>query len=421
MILDTFRKINDSAIKFYFNKTDFNHDEFLSECLGHLKVYFEITLGDSFVYTVISFTKNQKLSFVGEAKGEVFKGHKFSKTLRDNQKEELFKLLEGYINEANESKIISLTKILLEKQTKKDVVINFKKDTYSEEILNDKIKEIHLFDNNDHDVEEAFNSCFKEKIENFQNEFPSPSSNLDLYLKYFLNYHSLSNQYYQFKEEDLLIHFIKPSIIEFDYNLLLSLATTKQLSEDQLAIVNLYMHRIVSQTATEKVQEALKHATRAAISQVMARNMSHNIGSHVMNHLIEGRQIMEIELSKQINQVNSYVSGCFNLSEEELSVSCQLANFNHYIKCRMDYLSEVTFGVPTMQTTKKIHAEVYRDFDKVRLLLNNISGINNFCYHLCFKYNGKYCCTEDVSVAFPSDLLGVQAFYNILTRSAFVK
>lgn len=165
----------------------------------------------------------------------------------------------------------------------------------------------------------------------------------------------------------------------------------------------------------KEIQKVHTHATRAAISQVMARNMSHNIGSHVMNHLIDGKQI--VDLDAQIKNQNSYQS-CFDYSaivnDNPLNSNNQLAYFNNYIKCRMDYLSEVTFGVPTMQTTRKIQADVFKDFDKVRLLLNNISGINKFIYQLCFKYNDKHCSVDDVAVSFPSDLLGVQAFYNIL-------
>lgn len=412
MVLKTFRKINDSAVKLYFAKTEFDHDEFLYECLGHIKDYFEKILGDDFIYIAISFTNKQRLSFVGEAKKEVvFKGHKFAKKLKKSQKKELFGLLEQYIEEANDLKIISLTKILLDKEIKKDVFINFSEHPYPSTLLNDKISEIKLYSRRGYLEEIEFDRTHSKKIKLFSQEFQS-SLNYESYLKYFHNYYTLGNKYKDFKGKDFLIHFIKPSILEFDYNLLLSLATSRKLSKDELALVNLLMHRIVSQTATEKVQEALRHATRAAISQVMARNMSHNIGSHVMNHLIDGKQI--IELDGQIKNQNSYQGGCFDYSNTvDLNPNNQLAYFNNYIKCRMDYLSEVTFGVPNMQTTKKMHAEVFRDFDKVRLLLNNISGINDFIYQLCFKYK-NYCCVDDVSVAFPSDVLGVQAFYNIL-------
>jgi len=152
----------------------------------------------------------------------------------------------------------------------------------------------------------------------------------------------------------------------------------------------------------------LKHATRAAISQVMARNMSHNIGSHVMNHLIEGKKVEHIAFD------NDSYNSLLQLNENEQKTSSQLAFFNNYIKCRMDYLSEVTFGIPSMQTSKNIYSEVFKEFDKVRILLNNISGIKDFSFRFNFLYNGVNCTIDDVSIAFPSDVLGVQAFYNIL-------
>jgi hypothetical protein len=161
------------------------------------------------------------------------------------------------------------------------------------------------------------------------------------------------------------------------------------------------------------IREINIQSVRAAISQVMARNMSHNIGSHVLNNLTDGTI-----LSKITNYECKSYQPCseFKDLKEESKIIHQLAIYNNYVKCRMDYLSDITFGTPVMHTNKKVYAELYKDFDKVRLLLDNISGLSTkFKFQINFTLNGNAITEkDDFSVALPNDLLGCQAFYNII-------
>lgn len=159
----------------------------------------------------------------------------------------------------------------------------------------------------------------------------------------------------------------------------------------------------------------LSHATKAAISQVMVRNLSHNIGSHVMNKLVNGNKLEEINISKfHINGENNYQSeiSTFSLGSDS-NIFNQIAIFNNYVKCKMDYISDVTFGSPLMQTSKSLKGELFKDLDKVRLLLENISGLSHFPFRLNFT-NQILDNNEDLKVALPNDILGSQAFYNII-------
>jgi hypothetical protein len=154
-----------------------------------------------------------------------------------------------------------------------------------------------------------------------------------------------------------------------------------------------------------------RQATKSAISQVMARNMSHNIGSHVMNRLTDGKKLEDLD----INNFKSY-QPAFDLPSDEQKIIHQMSFFNNYVKCRMDYLSDITFGTPVMHTNKKVCGELFKEFDRVRLLLEFISGLSTFEYEIQFMFNGRLMCrdTDDISIALPNDLLGCQAFYNIL-------
>ena len=173
---------------------------------------------------------------------------------------------------------------------------------------------------------------------------------------------------------------------------------------------------------SEKVETT---AVRASITQVMARNMSHNLGSHVFSHLIKTEVYDELtdrnlkeKLTKYSSCEDDKVFEHQNSKNPESPLkNQQLGYFNQYLKSRMDYLSEVTFGVPTMLTSKMIYNDVFKELDRVRLLLNYISGISDFPYKFDFQHNNTSIMKEDkldFAAAFPSDVLGCQAFYNII-------
>ena len=149
-----------------------------------------------------------------------------------------------------------------------------------------------------------------------------------------------------------------------------------------------------------------KQATKAAIAQVMARNMSHNIGSHVFSNLL-GNDVD--------NKVHDTSNGCYQELFDIDNKTPQLAYFNRYLKSRMDYLSEVSFGVSDLVSTKMIFSDVMKELDSVRVLLNYISGVKNFKYKFeMYKGNDELNGTNDIGAAFPNDILGCQAFYNII-------
>ena len=159
----------------------------------------------------------------------------------------------------------------------------------------------------------------------------------------------------------------------------------------------------------------------------MARNMSHNFGSHVLSNLV-GDGVYEKLDDESVKKLTSFNSeetdevykDLYKASENNKSKNHQLQFFFQYLKSRMDYLSEVTFGVSNLLTTKMMNNEVIKELDQVRILLNYISGVSNFNYRFELivvdeKGVAKKVTTEnDIAVAFPSDVLGCQAFYNII-------
>ena len=216
-----------------------------------------------------------------------------------------------------------------------------------------------------------------------------------------------------------------------------------KLDSDNRILVNKYVQDfLVSYTTLLFSQSLILAATRAAISQVMARNSSHNIGSHVMNRLtgdLSSLALLDFSKKDELNYQSTYEKDLQELHSEIVKeinndtdlesltngqrekvlkhkiLLAQIALFNNYVKCRMDYLADISFGTPLMQTNKYAYEDLFKELDKVRLLLEHISGLDSFKYEIQFKRNGESLTTDnDLLVAIPNDILGTQAFYNIL-------
>lgn len=185
-----------------------------------------------------------------------------------------------------------------------------------------------------------------------------------------------------------------------------------------------------SKESAKNIARIIFQATRAAISQVMARNGSHNIGSHVLNQLT--RDLKNIDFTQ-----NNYQESIFNLADHhEKQKDCfidgkpipkcpelilaQAEYFNAYVKNRMEYLGDLAINTPLMSSSKELFNDLFRDFDKIRFLLDNISGLGSqFKYSFRFIIDGCEITKDnynihDIKLAVPNDVTGCQAFYNIL-------
>lgn len=169
---------------------------------------------------------------------------------------------------------------------------------------------------------------------------------------------------------------------------------------------------MVFERLRESRKDIIEQATRAAISQVMARNTSHNIGAHVMNKLVGDLSQLNFDSFKNYkSEIKLYKDH----SDNNKKILDQISIFNNYVKCRMDYLADISFGTPLMETNKYAYADLFQELDKVRLLLEHISGLDAWTFEIEFLKNGKPLNIDnDLLVAIPNDILGTQAFYNIL-------
>ena len=190
----------------------------------------------------------------------------------------------------------------------------------------------------------------------------------------------------------------------------------KEIKKKLRPIINTFLNKlndfaIVFEKFRQNKKDLEKTATSAAISQVMARNMSHNIGSHVMNVLVN-EKYLEVFNPEDLKSYRTELE----LINEDCKPNRQIAIYNNYVKSRMDYLADITFGTPVMLSNKKAYSDIFCELDKVRLLLENISGRGEkFRYSITFKHNGNELISDnDILLAIPNDVLGCQGIYNII-------
>lgn len=186
-----------------------------------------------------------------------------------------------------------------------------------------------------------------------------------------------------------------------------------------------------------KKTDAIKiHATRAAVSQVMARNMSHNIGSHVLSKMVSTQAAQEMfPFNEQYESSFQYIYKNLKPNDTDDKVFL-LANFISYLRTRMDFLADIATGTPSMETTCFLIKDIMGELDKNRILLNLISGVQEFPYKIKVKdsrncneqnvNNESMFCTgedsKDIPVSIPNGIMGYHALYviieNIIRNSA---
>lgn len=94
-----------------------------------------------------------------------------------------------------------------------------------------------------------------------------------------------------------------------------------------------------------------------------------------------------------------------------------LANFNTYMKDRMDFLADIaTSKLSNLENPVLFYNDVIKTFDDNKLLLNRISGLeNDVKYQLVLKKNNNvFTQNDDFYISMPNDVLGCHAFYIIL-------
>ena len=100
---------------------------------------------------------------------------------------------------------------------------------------------------------------------------------------------------------DFMVHFIRPSFIDFDHNMLMSLETNDLLDKEELAIVDLILFKIVGLMATERVKEveALKTKTMFSLT-------THSLKTHLDTGVIKLKNAFKDKLNSYPQLLNEF-------------------------------------------------------------------------------------------------------------------
>lgn len=230
--------------------------------------------------------------------------------------------------------------------------------------------------------------------------------------------------------------------------LILAYKIGKNISKEDRSAFRVISSRISATVAGEHVkdinQNLRKQSLKSALAAVMARNQSHNIGSHVLSRFSDRNAIYtslkkfedaqfintflkESNLSEdscngnELKELREQFKKNINFFKEEFKVENKvdaianhIAIFNNYSKERQELLAEITSTVPQLQTNKKLKAEVLKNFTDNIILLDRISGIDDFKFTFQLDIQIPDHEEDDITVGIANDVLGQQALYIIL-------
>lgn len=344
--LKLIRKINQLSEHYYSNTSErpHNHTAYLKDCNIQLFDFFMKYFGQSFLFSALSYI-NHTDSHIRIAEGNKA-DEKYKTNYNFNTRDLIgFDSLASEINnslkEIEDVHMVSMTRILLSAKNRYDLFFLDNSGKYDQEIICEggKILALNLSEleqKNSADEFYRFPSN-KKRIDNFGNALTTKTGfwnfALDNMGKYIWHFKKMSMIYKSTNnDKPFIIHFIRPSITEFNYNLLLSLATNRCLTAEELALVDLFIYRIVSQMVVEKLDEAQKlkslnsisfatHAIKTTLQGTLLPQAQITLGKVIGDYKAQQKKYINeikdlIKLTELINVSSKIVAGT---SQEEIS------------------------------------------------------------------------------------------------------
>lgn len=313
------RKINAVGAKHYHHDNAvYEHELYLKECEEILFEYLNSQLGENLLFTTLSL-KDRRKDKVVFANPEI-------KYRYANTTETIFQpIIEGADGILNDIQVneqcLSITLSLLEQSNGYDLVFEGK-EKYKDDIKGDDAK-IHFFDLTKLIPDDDFETFLTisendsginifEKLQSFKNADKRKIGRLLWY------YNRMRTEYLK-AGSDFHVHFIRPAFIDFDHNLLLSLATNKPIDESILSTINLIIYKIVSLMATEREKQS------RIVDMIQT---TYSLGHNLKNRLLDSDRLMR-GLSKDIESVSLDELEKSRLSKWTTGVSVKLKSLSN--------------------------------------------------------------------------------------------
>ncbi len=302
-----------------------NHLEYLGNCNELLINYLKEELKENFVFYGLTWMdKKNNYNFVPS-------GYNEQTSIKDKQYEfgnqtasAVREFLETeYLSAIDNGEIISMTVSTLSETPGPDLIFySGQASEYShpikEESDNAKIQFFNLQDVRLIKGKDGV-ECDKKCIEKLKKGLKlSGEANQVKRLVYY--YKKLEKLFYTTNtEKPFIIHFIRPYFVEFEYNLLLTLSTSRLLKSETLAFIDSILHMIVGLLSTKTIREHESLKNRQSFSlqtHSFKTSLNTNIRS-VKNNLkehIEDNYASDQHLNKWVDELDQGVELLYDLT-----------------------------------------------------------------------------------------------------------
>ncbi|MBN1185154.1 MAG: hypothetical protein JXB49_22905 [Bacteroidales bacterium] len=337
--IDLIRFINEQANKVYGGKdASFNHADYIRDCSDAFANYFQIFLkGDKYLFSTLSAWNRKKEDGVFFANDD--KRYNYNITV-----ETIFKpIIEGpdtstnsLLNDIKNEKSISITKYVLQESYGIDVFFNgdakytspIKCEKDSHKIYFFPLNKINFYSDNEQFESDSINTQEIKKLAHELKMQNDPDYTYQKACRLIWYYKKMQSEHKEGTGKDFMVHFIRPSFIDFDHNMLLSLATNDLLDKEELAIVDLILFKIVGLMATERVKQneeierlrnvsASTHVIKTTINGLFAPTLNSLLTETVVDDRIKELFEVKEKLLKYAEVINLVTKLSSNIHEDK--------------------------------------------------------------------------------------------------------
>jgi len=286
--IDLIRYINLEANNIYGENGNFDHKEYIRKCNSALSNYLKNSLDNRYLFSTLSAWDRRKKD------GVVFANPKKRYHYKNEQIQRIFwPIIEGedkLLDKIQSKEVNSITHFLLQEVYGRDLVF-FGSNNYNPPITS-------LIDNNNSKID-FFSLSELKLLENIEEFVKYNSSKIEYFIqeiikirgkydtkentgKLLWHYKKMQEEYLKkYRGTDFLVHFIRPGFVDFDHNMLLSLATNELVTPDEIAIINLLVFKIVGLMASQQKEEQQEKERINNLIQI-----SYSLGHNLKNRML---------------------------------------------------------------------------------------------------------------------------------------
>jgi len=380
--IDTIRQFNVIARRYYHNENvKFKHESYIRECFECLLSFFstELFVGEgadrenAYLFAALTYKRedNPNIDLVKITDGL---GYYYAAGVERGLANSLNLIIDELYQAIHKERSMSVTKALLkDKKRGKDLFL-YSGAPYEppvEPANPDVQAKIALFPLKDlafdpADGEERFCEINKRQIADFRAQLDQNAemklTETDQQIGVLLwHYKRMEKLYLSYRlGKEFLVHFIRPSFIDFGHNILLSLGTSRRLSVDQLSLIYLLVYRIVSQTVIEKTKQAEREKS-SYYAFGIGHFLKHRI-SPVVSHLVNAEKFLVTEYG-----IGSELQNSIILAQTALGSASVLDLFGKTLAKRTTEPDYTEFGAKTIKRLFDNDANLQGSLDRYRL------------------------------------------------------